>query len=483
MTVLRDLEPERLWYYFEEISKIPRCSGNEDGIRNFIIHFAKNYDLNYRADRAGNVVVTKDAFTGFEDKPTVILQAHMDMVCEKDSNVEHNFRTDPINLRIVGDRVKADGTTLGADNGIALSAMLALLENKKLKHGKIECLFTVEEETGLKGAMELNGNLLTGRYMINLDSEEAGVIYIGCAGGIESKILINKENNELKNNKWKFYRISITGLKGGHSGGDIDKERANALKLMARLLFDLKKSCRIRLINIKGGDKHNAIPRECFSEIASLSDESEIDKIVTDFENLIGYEYEKIENKIDIMVSRGADSNSAFSEHLTDKLINIMMSIPHGVIKMSKLFDNLVETSTNFAAINISDDQIELHMSHRSSVDSGLEYVMNIHKALADLSNFKITFLNRYPAWQPDTNSKLLKLSSRAMKDIYGKKPVIRAIHAGLEAAIIKSKFKDMEIISIGPTIENPHSPQESVEIKTVMMFWNSLLKILEQIN
>ena len=484
MAILKGLEPERVWYYFEEISKIPRCSGNENGIRDFIKNFAILHKLEYKIDQVGNIVVISKPSIGYEDKDVIVLQAHMDMVCEKNRNVAHDFERDPIKLKVEGQWVKADGTTLGADNGMGMAAMLALLEDEKLNHGIIECLFTVEEETGLKGAIGLGENMITGRYMINLDSEDADTIYIGCAGGVESKIFLDTEIAKVENKNFKFYRIIITGLKGGHSGGDINKERANSLKLMARLLFKLNINDEsLRLVSIKGGDKHNAIPRECFSVVASLFNENEIKEIVKNFEDFINDEYKNIESGIEIKVSEETAKDTTLSDELTNKIICLMMSIPHGVIKMSKIFNDLVETSTNFASISVDTSNVEFYMSHRSLVESSLEALMDNHFALSKLVKGEISFQNRYPAWQPDTNSKLLELSSSAFKDICGKNPMIKVIHAGLEAAIIKDKFDNMEIVSIGPTIVNPHSPEESVNIKTVALFWKTLIKIIEIIN
>jgi len=481
MSILTGIEPERVWYYFGEISKIPRCSGNEGNVRNYIINFAQTRKLDYRVDKAGNVCVTKRPFPGYEERPGIALQAHMDMVCEKNSDVNHDFKKDPIKLRIVGEDVRADGTTLGADNGIGMAAMLALLEDQKLEHGKVECLFTVEEETGLKGAMELGKDMITTEYMINLDSEEAGTIYIGCAGGIESKITINSEFEALENSdNWNCYSISITGLKGGHSGGDIGEERANALKLMGRLLYNLRKTGSIRLISLKGGDKHNAIPRESFAVIAFSESDGVINQTIEDFKETVNKEFKDSEDEIKVSIDEVERSEKVLSYTVTEKIINMMVATPHGVVRRSSLFDNMVERSTNFAAINVDFNQIVFHMSHRSAIESGLEDIMNVHSALADLVEGGITFSNRYPAWYPDTSSKLLKLSTMAFRDVYGKDPNVKVIHAGLEAAIIKDKYKNMDIISIGPTIENPHSPMESVNIKTVKLFWDSLLKILQ---
>ena len=483
MSVVENLEPKLLWKQFDEIRKIPRCSKHEEKIREYIINFAKKQNLKTKVDKAGNVVIIKPASKGMENKPTVILQGHMDMVCEKNSNVDHDFTKDPIKLKIDGDILTADGTTLGADDGIGVATALAILEDTSLKHGPIEGLFTVDEETGLTGAFALESDMITGRIMLNLDSEDFGVITVGCAGGGDSKIELPIKMQPIVGDLISM-NVKVSGLRGGHSGVDAHEQRGNAIKILNRLLWKTSRKYDFYLSEIKGGDKHNAIPREAYANIAIKKPDKDkfISALKTEEKDILE-EIKPIDPNLKVEIKEIDTLDKALDKNSRDTLLNLLHGIPHGVTKMSYDIPGLVETSTNFASISVDTSNVEFYMSHRSLVESSLEALMDNHFALSKLVKGEISFQNRYPAWQPDTNSKLLELSSSAFKDICGKNPMIKVIHAGLEAAIIKDKFDNMEIVSIGPTIVNPHSPEESVNIKTVALFWKTLIKIIEIIN
>ncbi len=487
MKTYEKLEPERVWYYFEKISGIPRCSGKEQKVIEYIIDLAEKKGLKYKKDKKGNLVVIKEAYKGFEDKPVCILQSHVDMVCEKNSDIVHDFDKDPIRLKLEGNLLKAEGTTLGADNGIGVAIMLAILENPEIKHGKIEFLFTVEEETGLKGAYELGDDMITGKYLINLDSEELGVIYIGSAGGIETKISVPvKFLNFCDGSKKSTVEISIEGLMGGHSGGDIDKGRANAIKLMGRLLYLISKKYTYYLSKIVGGDKHNAIPRECSAIIVLQSDLVEgLKKDISLFRRNIAKEYENVEKsiKIDLKLLSTTDEAVIFESNGAQNIVRLLMSLPHGVMSMSKRIPGLVESSTNLASIRTENGEVSIYMHHRSSSESVLDYLIDIHRAVAEIAGFDIKSFDRYPSWEPDPDSKLVKIAELSTKKVLNGKAEVTAIHAGLETAVIKQKYGDIDVIAIGPTINNPHSPEESVDVLSVDEFWKILLDILAQIN
>ena len=465
--MLENLEPKVVWKYFEEICKIPRCSKNEEKVANYILEKAKENGLFAMKDEAGNVIVRKDA-NGYENTPMVTLQCHMDMVCEKNKEVEHDFSKDAIKPYVDGEWVKARGTTLGADDGIGLAICLALMENKEAKHPPLEFLFTVDEETGLTGAFSLKKENIKGEMLINLDSEEFGTIYIGCAGGGNSYIKLPLKYEERKE---KGVRIFVKGLKGGHSGVDIDKGRANSIKLLARLLYNLN----ARVSKMEGGDKHNAIPREAFAEILP-ADTEKIKEMEKEFKN----EYGKIEPDLKIEIEE-CEINKILDEESNKRVVNLLMALPHGVIAMSKDVEGLVETSTNLAMVKMN-DELEIVMSSRSSINSALDAIMQSIRCIGNLAGAKVEEGSKYPGWKPNLESKLLKIASDAFKELYGKEAEKKAIHAGLETGVIGEIAGINEIISIGPQIEHPHSPDERVHIESVEKFWKYLLYLLEKI-
>ncbi|UCF13597.1 MAG: aminoacyl-histidine dipeptidase [Thermoplasmatales archaeon] len=482
MSVIENLNPKSVWKHFDEIRKIPHCSKHEEKIRDYIINFAKDNKLKLKIDKTGNVVISKFASKGMENKPTVVLQGHMDMVCEKNSDIEHDFSKDPIKLKIKDDILTADGTTLGADNGIGLAISLAILEDKTLKNGPIEALFTVDEETGLTGAFAMESDMLTGKILLNLDSEDFGVITVGCAGGGDSKIKLPLKTQTIAGDLESLH-IKISGLRGGHSGVDAHEQRGNAIKILARILWKASQNHEFYLADIKGGDKHNAIPREAYAKISIgktgkasfksclITEEKDILEEIKPIDPNLKIEIENIEK-----LNKKLDKNSQIS------LLNLLHSLPHGIDKMSYDIPDLVETSTNLATVSLDKNNALIGLSSRSSIMSALQDFRDRIRATASLSGAKITEETPYPGWKPNLNSNLLALSKKIFKEMYGEEPKVEAIHAGLECGIIGEKFPGMDMISIGPTIKYPHSPEEQVYISTIDKFYKYVLKLLEDI-
>jgi dipeptidase D len=483
MSVIENLEPKLVWKHFDEIRKIPRCSKHEEKIREYVENFAKKHDLKYKTDKPGNIVISKPATKGMENRPIVILQGHMDMVCEKNSDVVHDFSKDPIKLKLKGDVLSADGTTLGADNGIGLAMSLAILEDNKLKHGPIEALFTVDEETGLTGAFALESDMLTGKILLNLDSEDFGVLTVGCAGGGDSQINLPVKTKSI-NGSLTSMNIKVSGLRGGHSGVDIHEQRGNAVKLLTRMLWKAKDDYKFHITEIKGGDKHNAIPREAFARISV--DKAKKDKFISilkEEEKDILHEIRAIDPKFKVDVEDIDKLHTTLTEDSQDKLLDLLHGLPHGVDKMSYDIPDLVETSTNLATITIKDNKVNIGMSTRSSIKSALQDFRDRIRATAELSGAKVEEDTPYPGWKPNLDSKVLQLSKKVFKDMYKQEPKVEAIHAGLETGIIGEKFPGMDMVSIGPTIKYPHSPEEQVHVSTVGKIYKFVLKLLEEVN
>lgn len=475
-----NLKPEVLWKYFEEISKIPRGSGNEEKVAEYVLNTAKSLGLFSKKDKVGNVLVEVPASNGSENSPITVLQCHLDMVCEKNEGVQHDFKKDPIKLKVSGDYLMADGTSLGADNGIGVACSLALMEEKDYKRGPLELLFTVDEETGLNGAFGLTSKFVKGRQMINLDSEEEGVIYIGCAGGKDTVLKLKAKRK--KDYKYKnFYKISIKGLKGGHSGVDINEGRACANLLISRFLSELIKEKDYDLISVSGGSKRNAISREAFAVLGI--DKFDLENFASKQKKIFLSEYGKIDPQLEIKIDKIKPDFKPLDDKFKLKLINFLLTIPHGVLKMSFDLQGLVETSTNFAIIETKEKAIEVATSQRSSLASGLMWASNILYSIGEIAKAKVEQSQGYPGWKPDPDSLLLKKVSKTFEKFFGKEPKLKAIHAGLECGIIGEHYKGMDMISIGPQIENVHSPSERVNIKSVERFYNFLKETLKDLS
>ncbi len=480
---IEGLEPRLLWEHFYQLAQIPRCSKHEEKAREYVIAVAERNQMEYKTDAVGNVVVKVPATPGKENAPIVVLQSHLDMVCEKNKDVDHDFSKDPIELVRDGEWITANGTTLGADNGIGAAAMLAVMESKDVVHGPLELLFTIDEETGLTGASGLDDSMLEGRILLNLDSEEDGVIYIGCAGGRDTEFFL-KRDSQAPTSGFVPVKVLVTGLQGGHSGLNIHEGRGNAIKLLTRMLWNLRETVDFQLAEIDGGNKHNAIPRECDAILfVNPNDVDTVKSVASQYEAIYQQEYQFVEKGIRIQVStEGFDvPDAVVSKELRDNLLNMLYAMPHGVMAMSLAVPGLVETSTNLAVVKTTDTQISILTSQRSSVTSRLDEICEMVRAVGELVGADIRQGNGYPAWQPNPDSELLKVAKAVHQELFGKEPEVKAIHAGLETGIIGAKFPGMDMISFGPTIEGAHSPDERVHIPAVEKFWKFLTAILQQ--
>jgi dipeptidase D len=481
---IKELQPTDLWNYFYEITQIPRPSKKEEKIRSFLLDFAKKHNLEAKQDKVGNVLITKPSTPGKENVPTVILQGHMDMVCEKNNDVTHNFETDPIETYIDGEWVRAKGTTLGADNGVGVAAALAILAADDIQHGKIETLFTVDEETGLTGANAIEKDFITGDILINLDTEEEGQIYIGCAGGIGTKACFKYKLKDSPK-KYFWFRVDVKGLHGGHSGSDIDRGFANANKLLTRFLYSIsRKKYGMVLSEISGGNLHNAIPREAHAIIGVKDKYKEDIRVkLNTFLAEVQEEYKAVDPEINMTLETADIPSKIFNRRTTENLILSLYACPHGVIGMSHDIPGLVETSTNLASIKMLEgDIIEVETSQRSSVESCKKDVANMVSAAFELAGAKVTHNDGYPGWKPNPDSEILKIAQKTYADLFGEEPLIKAIHAGLECGLFLEKYPHLDMISIGPTMTDVHSPNEKLNIPSVAKWWDYLKKLLESI-
>lgn len=483
MSAITNLEPRLIWEQFDAITRVPRPSKKEDKIIEFLVNFAEQHGIEYRKDAIGNVVMRKAATEGMESRPTVILQSHMDMVCEKNSDVEFDFENDPIRTRIEDGWVKAEGTTLGADCGIGMAAALAVLLDDSLQHGPIEALFTVDEETGLTGAFELGEDMLTGRYLLNLDSEDEGEIFIGCAGGIDTVATFTYKSEPAPKN-YTFYRIDVSDLLGGHSGDDIDKGRVNSNKTVARLLWDGLQSYELRLSYFDGGNLRNAIPREAYAIFGIPTHfKSQFEKHFATFHAEMCSEFRHREPNFRMTLNEMPQVDTVIDDATQQNLIYSLVGVPNGVIAMSFAMPGLVETSTNLASVKFKENNtIVVTSSQRSSVESAKIYVMQMVESVFSLAGADVAHSDGYPGWAPNPESKLLDVTVQSYHDLFGKQPKVRAIHAGLECGLFLEKYPDLEMVSFGPTLRGVHSPDERLEIATVPMFWDLLIEVLRRI-
>ena len=481
--LIRDLHPKAVWEQFDAITRIPRPSKKEERIIDFLINFAQINSLDWQRDQIGNVVIRKPATAGYEDRPTVILQSHMDMVCEKNSDVDFDFDHDPIRTVVDGDWVRAEGTTLGADCGIGMAAAMALLLDEEAEHGPIEALFTVDEETGLTGAFNLGEGMLTGKYLLNLDSEDEGEIFNGCAGGIDTVATYSVAYENAPKN-YTFYRFDVSDLTGGHSGDDINKGRANSNKIAARLLLEAQDEYEGRMSYFDGGNLRNAIPREAYAVVGvptRLKDkwEARVEQFIAEI---------KEEFRITEPDMRLALSDMPMVEDVLDvasqcNLLGALVGVPNGVIAMSAAIEGLVETSTNLASVKFaSRESVVVTTSQRSSVESGKLYAKQAVESVFLLSGAEVEHSDGYPGWAPDPNSHLLKCTVECYERLFGKEPKVKAVHAGLECGLFLEKYPHLEMVSFGPTLRGVHSPDERLEIATVDKFWRHLKEIVKSI-
>lgn len=479
---IRQLEPKALWQHFYSLTQVPRPSGKKEPIGTFLENYGKSLGLETLRDEIGNVLVRKPATPGMENRKAVVLQSHMDMVPQKNSNVAHNFETDTIKAYIDGDWVTAKDTTLGADNGIGVAAAMAILESKDIPHPAIEMFITVDEETGMFGAFGLQPNFLKGNILINMDSEDEGELYVGCAGGLDANISFGYNEAEVPEGDVAL-KISLTGLKGGHSGVDIHLQRANANKLMFRFLKEAVAEFEARLATIDGGSLRNAIPREAFAVITVPEEGVEdIISLVQEFEELFIEEYKGVEDNITLTVDQVELPNGLLPEEIQDDLINGVTACFNGVFRFIPELPTVVETSNNLAIIKSNGKSVELKSLIRSSVESRKEELASIIESAFALAGARVDFAGGYPGWKPDLESPILKEMTKVYEDKYGKTPKVMIIHAGLECGILGTHYPKMDMISFGPTIRYPHSPDEKVNIATVQMFWDYLKATLANI-
>lgn len=477
---MKYLEPKALWIFFHEINQIPRPSKKEERIITFLKSVGDKYKLETKTDAAGNVLICKPATNGYENHKKIILQAHTDMVCEKNSDVSFDFDIDAIQTYIDGDWVKAKGTTLGADNGIGVSMMLTVLSSKELAHPALECLFTVDEETGLTGAFALEPNFLSGDILINLDSEDDGEIFVGCAGGIDTTAELVYTPEKSPENHFAF-SVKVKGLTGGHSGDDIDKGRGNANKILNRFLWMINKKTDLRLHSFDGGNLRNAIPREATAVASVPWAEKEnirvsFNHFVMDIENETG----NVEPNLRIELESESLPENVIDKKTSNSFLNVLYACPHGVKAMSMDMPDLVETSTNLASIKMkAGNTILITTSQRSSVESSKHDIANEVEAVFTLAGATVTHGDGYPGWKPNLNSEILKVAQESYKKLFTEEPKIRAIHAGLECGLFLEKYPQLDMISIGPQMYGVHSPDERLSISSTQNCWKWLVEIL----
>ncbi|MBU1100394.1 MAG: aminoacyl-histidine dipeptidase [Bacteroidetes bacterium] len=478
--VIAGLEPKIMWEKFYDLSQIPRPSKKEEKIREFTRNFAKERNLKFKEDEVGNIVILVPATPGYENAPTVIIQGHLDMVCEKNKGTVHDFDNDPIKFIKDGDWIKADGTTLGADNGIGVAAGMAVADDASVIHGPLELLCTVDEETGLTGVNNLQPGFVEGKVMLNLDSEEDGAFYVGCSGGQDTVGYFNIEKADATSG-FTAYELLIGGLKGGHSGLDVNTGKANAIKFLGRLLRKLE-GLQYEIAEMNAGSKRNAIPRE--AEVVILFDtknEEAVRTIINSFVNDVRAEYKSTDGNAEVELKKNDSSfDKVFAPVFTKKIVSLILTAPHGVVEMNHDIEGLVETSTNLATVNTEGEKLRIGTSQRSSIESAKRAVSGAVQAAFELAGaVSVEIGDGYPGWTPNMDSELLKTCKVVFKGQYGKEPHIKAIHAGLECGILGDKYPGMDMISFGPTIQGAHSPDEKVNIADVEKFYTLVKGVL----
>ena len=482
---IRDLQPKLIWEQFDDITRVPRPSKREEKIIEWLVAFAEKHGFDYSKDATGNVVIRKAATKGYEDRQTVILQSHMDMVCEKNSDVEFDFETQPIETYIEDGWVRAKGTTLGADCGIGMAAALAVLLDESLEHPAIEALFTVDEETGLTGAFGLGEGMLEGKYLLNLDSEDEGKLFIGCAGGIDT-VATMEYNKEEAPESYAFVRLEVGDLLGGHSGDDIDKGRANSNKLLARFLYNACDTFMIAVERFEGGNLRNAIPREAYAIVGVPAEAVEdFKERYMEFGEELKEEFRHTEPRMRFSVTDVENPAEVMNNDDMCVLLLAIVGLPNGVLAMSHAVAGLVETSSNLASVkfNTEEAKITITTSQRSSVESAKLYAAQTIESVFYLSGCDVEHSDGYPGWTPNPDSKLLQKSVECYRALFATEPKVRAIHAGLECGLFLEKYPHLEMVSFGPTLRGVHSPDERLEISTVDKFWKLLVELLKNLD
>ena len=482
---IKDLNPQIVWKNFYALTQIPRPSGHTEKVAAFLVDFAKQHGAEAYIDEAGNVVMTKGATPGYENRAVTALQAHMDMVPQKVKESNHNFETDPLDVYIDGEWVTARGTTLGADDGMGVAAAMAIIEDESVEHGPIEVLITKDEETGMYGAFGLKADELKAKYLLNLDSETEGEITIGCAGGMDVICTLEYQEINVEPDNMVAYKLNIKGLYGGHSGLEINQGRANANKLMARVLFATVSTQQAWLVNWHGGNMRNAIPRDGEAVVlVPNKNEKTFLEIIDKCQATFSKEFNDIEKQGVQLIATRLDETPvrAIPQEIQENLINAVMAAHDGVLRYTTTMPDLVETSSNLAIVNIADGKAEIDILARSSQDSMKTYLCNSLMSCFSMAGMHVTFEGGYGGWQPDPNSKLVAMMADVYEKMYGKRPLISACHAGLECGIFKPIYPDMDMASFGPTLVSPHTPSEACKIDTVEKFYNFTLEILKNI-
>lgn len=475
-----NLKPTKVFYYFNEITKIPRPSKKEEKISEWLEKTGKALGLATKRDKVGNVLISKPATPGKENVTPVIFQAHMDMVCEKNNDTNFDFEKDAIQTYVDGEWLKAKGTTLGADDGIGVAMALAILDDDELQHGPIECLFTIDEETGLTGASALESGFMTGKMLINLDSEDEGQFFIGCAGGIDTVATLDCEYEAVKDldDECVFYKVTVKGLQGGHSGDDINKGRGNAVKLLTRVLWNSYCDYGMRVADIKAGNLRNAIAREGFAIVAVPAENAEsMEAYIKEMDATYKDEFHTTDAGVTVTIEPAEKVEKVLDESLQIDLLNALLVCPHGVEAMSQDIPGFVETSTNLASVKMAEDKITITTSQRSSVESKKQAIADKVATTFWMIGADPVSGDGYPGWNPNPDSQVLKVLVDAYKNLFSKDPQVLAIHAGLECGLFSEKYPELDMVSIGPTLRGVHSPDEKLEIKTVQMCWDLLIE------
>ena len=479
---IQSLKPGRLWYYFSEILKIPRPSKKEEKIAEYILNFGKQLGLETLKDKVGNVLIRKPATKGKEKVKSVALQSHLDIVCEKNADTIFDFEKDPIEAYIDKGWIKAKGTTLGADDGIGVATQLAILEANDIPHGPIECLFTIDEESGMSGAFGLEQGFLKSNILINLDSEDEGELFIGCSGGRDTTAKLAYKNESVPNNSIAL-KVIVNGLKGGHSGDEINKGIGNANKILNRLLWNANNKFDLRISVFSGGNLRNAIAREAFAKITiPEKQKKEFINFIEDLSIQIKEEFNITDHGLSIKIQEIDIPDFVIDKISHEKLLNTIYACPHGVITMSAEIPNFVETSTNLAAVKTLDGIIEFITSQRSSVESAKDNVCAMVASVFKLAGAEVIQIGGYPGWTPNPNSEIVNITKASYKKLFYNEAKVLAIHAGLECGLFKSVYPEMDMISFGPTIKGAHSPDERLDINTVTKFWDLTLDVLNHI-
>lgn len=480
-SALVDLEPKVLWKHFDVLAATPRASTKEAAARNYVLQQAKKRGLESTLDAAGNVVVRKPAHAGRENAPMALLQGHLDMVCEKNEGTAHNFDTDPIKVVRNGDWLKAEGTTLGSDNGVGVAAALAVMESTDIAHGPLEFVFTIDEETGLTGAAEFPGGLLKSKYFLNLDNEETGTLCIGCSGGVKTT---GRRRVAFANAKSDTaWRVKVSGLKGGHSGVDIHQGRGNALRILGSVLQRVTGSLPAGVARVNGGSAQNAIPREAAAIVVlDAAHESELRAFLSKCEAEWKADLGGFDPELQISVEKAAKSDTVLEAADAKRTIELLVTLPHGVVAMSPDVPGLVQNSTNLAVVSVNGDVAEIITSQRSAIASSRQAVAQMVATVFGMAGFEAEQTGSYPGWKPEPTSEIVQKLQSVHEQLFGKPAKLIAMHAGLECGVIGEKYPGMEMVSFGPTIVDPHSPNERVQISTVDSFWKFLRAVLERL-